>query len=208
MLIRRDKLHVVLPALAITFIVGGASLAIAQTDSSGTDDEPQPWTEPSPGSVTYEAAANDPNGRAPWNVRVHQRRGTTELCLSAGQVRRGKFGVDRGKGFETRPEFTPNCSGLRTEPFALFLEQRSSQVGNDSGRTMVYGVVGPEVAAVSISGPSGTRQPRISPRGVFMTVYAGALDSLALDVSLRYVDGEVDDVKNGASRSGSGPRVP
>lgn len=164
MLIGRDKLHVALPAMAITFIVAGATIAIAQTEPSGSEDEPQqPWTEPSPGSVTYEAAANDPNGRAPWNVRVHQRRGSTELCLTGGQVRGGKFGVDRGQGFETRPEYPPNCSALRREPFAIFLEQRGPQVGNDSGRTIVYGVGGPEVSEVVISGPTefaGLGSPR------------------------------------------------
>jgi hypothetical protein len=208
---RKDLRLAATPIGLLAAVLAGTALAMAGGTASVGDEqaEPAPGSVPEAGSLSFERRVADPEGRAPWVVRVHRARADGAVCLAAGQLQDGRFGVDTGERLLPREEFTANCSLLSAEPFAVLLERRSPEVGADLGRTVLYGVVDSQVAKVALIDRGETVTLDVSERGVFLVVLEGAerLPDDAWNLRVTYRDGSTDEVVDGPGRRGTGPRA-
>lgn len=155
---------------------------------------------PKPGTVAFDdAPVKDPDGKAPWVVRSY-RNEAGDICTDAGQLRNGKFGEDRPGGIEEAPSERPGsrpdlsqypagCDALETEPFGVVIRRRADVLRGDGGRTIVFGQVKlGEIVGVTVDGPDGVRDLKLSKRGTFITVYQGELGENP-KVTVQFADG-------------------
>ena len=204
----RKALSLLVLAVALLTVAGVALAAgVDPSDPLGQDDEHEAELAfnakhaPRPGTVEFDnEPVKDPGGRAPWVVRSY-RNAAGDICTDAGQVRNGRFGEDRPGGIAEAPaenpgarpdlsEYPAACDALETEPFGVVVRRRSETLRGDGGRTIVFGEVKlREVVGVSVEGPDGVRDLKLSKRGTFITVYKGELDENP-KVTVKLANGE------------------
>jgi hypothetical protein len=144
--------------------------------------------------------ARDPVGNAAWTVRL-ARSQTGLVCVTAGELRDGQFGVTGldGRFRQLAPGFTDGCGAARKGRTALvgarvFDADRRAQV-----RTVVSGYGGAELRGVRIASARGTRTVPVSAEGAFVAAFAGYPEDSGLRVELRFADGRTEVHRFGAS---------
>ena len=203
----RKALSLWLAVIAL-LTISGVALAIGAgpADPLGHDEEHKAEAafdakhKPKAGTVAFDdAPVDDPGGKAPWVVRSY-RNAAGDICTDAGQLRNGEFGEDRPGGIAEAPaekpqsgpdlsEYPAACDALETEPFGVAIRRRADVLRGDGGRTIVFGEVKlGEVVGVSVDGPGGVRELKLSRRGTFITVYKGELDENP-KVTVEFADG-------------------
>jgi hypothetical protein len=186
----------VLAAAAVLVAAGlavAASLVVTgEPIPSARDRDVPPEATPEPGTARVTAVrAEDPDARAPdWTVRLSRSR-TGQLCAAVGQVVDDRFGLVGLDGrFRTLPPLGVDaCADPAGDPPAMigarmFAGDRPSDV-----RTVVYGVGGDDLRAVTVRDARGERPVEVGDGGVFAAAYRGYVEDVQPRVELEFEDG-------------------
>jgi hypothetical protein len=186
-------------AIAIAVPAAGASAAgtllVLRGDVIPAPRATAPEQTPQPGSGRLAAvrAADPAAARPPWALRLATSK-TGLVCSTVGQVVDGRFGIVGLDGrFRPLAEgVVDSCSVRRTDAASLvgarvFAADRDAEV-----RTVVSGVAGDALRAVTVQARGATRHVAVGAGGTFVAAYAGLPEDLALVVALRFADGHVE----------------
>ncbi|HEX6712143.1 MAG TPA: hypothetical protein VF066_02115 [Thermoleophilaceae bacterium] len=144
--------------------------------------------------------ARDPRNATEWTVRL-ARSQTGLVCVTAGELRDGRFGVTGldGRFREMAPGFSDGC-GAPGRGRAAIVGARVFDSGKRAQvRTVVDGYGGPKLRSVRIASAAGTHNAPVSGEGAFVAVYAGYPEDFALRLELRFDDGRLEMHRFGAS---------
>lgn len=136
-------------AVGLAVVAGVASASAVVGGDAATSAGPDALV-PDGRGASLPVTAADPDGRAPWAVRVYTSK-TGLACAEAGRSVEGRFGrVDRDGTFVPLSlEAAGSCVDLADEPLSLTIQHYPAQ-GKLAARAVLYGVVsGKEVVAVS-----------------------------------------------------------
>lgn len=134
--------------------------------------------------------ADDPGGGPRWGVRT-TRSATGLTCSTVGQIVEGGFGIlgldDR---FRLLPERIVDGCGTPVRGRATLLGARVFDADAQADvRTVVSGVAGPELRAVTVRTVAGSRRLLIGAGGIFVVALRGYPEDSAPEVRLRFADG-------------------
>jgi hypothetical protein len=167
-------MRVLIPALILLAGTAGLTTASAFVGSGHEHGPDAEWPRdllPLPGTASLESTARDVAGGRDWGARVSDGAGG-RTCLAVAPVVGGTLELLAGWG--KRPEGPESCGDLsRSSPDYMMLQANAFD-----GRLVVSGVVGSEVAALTIATPAGPRQLSLSARGAYLAVFAGSMDDL------------------------------
>lgn len=130
--------------------------------------------------------ATDPVDKRTWTVRL-ARSETGLTCLTAGELRDGKFGITGldGRFREAAPGFTDGCASTYVGARVFDSNERRTV------RTVVDGY-SPGVQRVVLESVNGKRNLNVSKNGVFVGVFAGYPEDFGVRVSLVFAGGKTE----------------
>lgn len=137
--------------------------------------------------------APDPADGPPWGVRVAKNK-QGEPCFVVGRVLNGKFGTFDGNEFHAVPTGGGETCAPAPDPLRYEVTNGTGR-GAEGGITTVAGLVSSDVKSVEVNGPGGPRRLTISPHGVFITVYDGAMTPRDVPVKIVLQDGSTQDYR-------------
>lgn len=163
---------VVLVALAIGTAAGATSGLITQ-------GVPVPWDTGGHAAVTPRPLAleplraADPAGGPAWGLRLAIAGSVT--CQAVGQVIGGRIGVLRGRVFHALPPaYRESCASVpATGAVVRWSQYPGPNVGRRGARTVLHGVAGSRVIAVTVLDGKTVRRLPLSRRGGFIGVVTG-----------------------------------
>jgi hypothetical protein len=195
-------------AAAAALLVGGSAAAATLTVLRGSPipapdarDLPPEQT-PAPGSSTVATlrAADPDSGAPPWTLRLA--RSTTGLpCSTEGQVVDGDFGLIGLDGrFRVINEGAVDSCGEARQNAASLIGARVFDAARPRDvRTVVSGVAGADLRAVTVEGGGERQQLPIEAGGVFATALRGYPEDIGVRATLRFADGHRERHAFGAS---------
>lgn len=190
-------------ALAFALLVAAAATAGAATlyvlrgsvIPAPASRDVAPEQTPAPGtSRVSELRVADPHaGEPPWTVRLARSR-TGYLCSTVGQMRDRHFGL---VGMDRRfrllaPGIVDGCGQPRQHATSLIGARVLDAPRPADVRTVVNGVGGADLRAVTVAA-GGTRQrAALGDGGVFLAVVRGYPEDLGIQVTLTFAGGRVE----------------
>jgi hypothetical protein len=195
--IRRIVLATLLFALIGATTAGAGLLLLRATVIPGPAVRDVPRDQlPLPGTTRLTGlTADDPvAGRPPWTLRL-ARSSTGLLCSTVGQLDGGRFGLVGLDGrFRVMPERIVDACGERLGG------ERASLVGArvfdaddpQEVRTVVNGVAGPALRAVSVEVRGRARPVPVGPGGTFLAVLPGYPEDSGVQATLRFASGRTE----------------
>lgn len=139
--------------------------------------------------------ADDPAaGRPPWTLRL-ARSSTGLLCSTVGQLDGGRFGLVGLDGrFRTYPErIVDSCGERLGGDRASLLGARVFDADDPREvRTVVNGVAGPALRAVTLEVRGRRREVRVGPGGTFLAVLPGYPEDSGVQATLRFASGRTE----------------
>ena len=173
-------------AMAATAALGvsAASALVSRTPAAVTRHSPLAL----PGSDRAGQAVPDPSGGLPWAARRYVS-ASGGSCVEAGRIRDGRFGQIHPDGaFSELPlEQGGTCGDLVAEPVLLAINHYPA-AGQRPARTVLFGLAGPAVSALEVTGPDGAPRPLVAGvAGEFVLPLAGTIapTDLPVGVTLR-----------------------
>jgi hypothetical protein len=147
---------------------------------------------PLPGSARLAGLnAPDPSSsNPPWDVRL-SRTSNGEICTAVGQVLDRRFGiVGLDHVFRAFPLGSVDSCGIDSGDGPLLVGAKDFVGASPSeARTVLSGVAGDAVRAVTAYGTGAPRQLKLGPQGSFVTVYAGEAEAVRPRVRIVMRDG-------------------
>lgn len=195
--LRRVALATLLFALIGATTAGAGLLLLRSTVIPGPAVRDVPRDQlPLPGTTRLTGlTADDPvAGRPPWALRL-ARSSTGLLCSTVGQLEDGRFGLVGLDGrFRTLPERIVDACGER------LAGARASLIGArvfdaqdpQEVRTVVNGVAGPALRAVSIEVRGRARAVPVGSGGTFLAVLPGYPEDSGVQATLRFASGRTE----------------
>ncbi|MBB4661912.1 hypothetical protein [Conexibacter arvalis] len=195
--LRRVALATALFALIGAATAGAGLLLLRGSVIPGpaTRDVP-PDQLPLPGTARATGlTADDPEpGRPPWTLRL-ARSSTGLLCSTVGQLDDGRFGLvgldGRFRAYSER--IVDSCGEQLSGERASLVGARVFDADDPQEvRTVVNGVAGPALRAVSLEARGRARELPIGPGGTFLAALAGYPEDSGVEVELRFASGHVE----------------
>jgi hypothetical protein len=185
-------------ALAALLVAGGVAGATSIITREGKPIAPAPRGDfrgveyPADGTGVIGATAPDPAGGPDWGIRLARSQHGAP-CFAVGRVFHGKIGrYDTRTGvFRALPMRGPgSCSTRRLEPreVAWSMDSRPAFRG-EPARSVIYGVVGSDVAKLEVHGPDGIRPLPLSKLRAFIAVFDGNITAYDVPTIATYEDG-------------------
>lgn len=145
--------------------------------------------------------SKDPAGAPPWTLRIARSK-TGFTCSTVGQVKGGQFGIVGLDGTFRRLAVgvVDGCGVERADASTLVGARVLDADQARDVRTIVNGVGGPDLRAVTVETIDGPKRIPVTDQGVFIAAFRGYPEDLAVRVTLRFADGHVEDHPFGASR--------
>jgi hypothetical protein len=142
--------------------------------------------------------ADDPAGGPAWGIRLAT--AGPLLCETVGQVMGGRIGIVRGRLFHALPAaFHDSCARVPAGGAIVHWSQYPGpNVGARGARTVVHGIAGRQVALVEVLDGAVSRTLSPSPRGAFVSAFAGLRSPRELEVQVSR--------RNGTTTIYGGPR--
>lgn len=205
---RRRPLRSLALALALALVIGGTATAATLLVLRGSvipapnERDAGPGQTAAPGSAkVLPLRAANPGGGPAWALRVAKSK-TGLSCTTVGQEVGGEFGLVGLDGrFRKLADGVVDACGAASTTLVgarVFDAPRPGDV-----RTVVNGVAGPQLRAVTITSATGNRRIRPGAGGTFLYVQRGYPEANAVGVRLRFADGHVEShalgVGNGTS---------
>jgi hypothetical protein len=205
-------------SLHVAYTVGGRTVGLPAR---------QPAPAGKPNGTAPEARAPDPDGGAPWGFAVHangsnafgrivdgrladieEERGTVVSEAVAWGSGIGEPPGERPQvAFDTQTDGTEGGIGMS----APVLTRPEMERRTLPGRTIITGIVMPDVISVTLATPSDVRTLRPSgPHHVLIAVYDGAFYQGLSTATIRLGDGRAitETLRGGVLGAGGGPRKP
>lgn len=154
------------------------------------DQLPLPGTTRATGLIAEDPVA----GRPPWTLRL-ARSSTGLLCSTIGQLDGGRFGLVGLDGrFRVMPDRIVDACGERLSG------ERASLIGArvfdadtpQEVRTVVNGVAGPALRAVTLEVGGRARTVPVGPGGTFLAVLPGYPEDSGVQATLRFAGGRTE----------------
>ena len=178
----------------VAAMVGAAALGVSAA-SALVSPTPPTVKRHSPvalaGSDRAGEAVPDPTGGLPWAVRRYVST-SGGSCVEAGRISDGRFGQIHPDGaFSELPlEQGGTCGDLDAEPVVLAINHYPA-AGRRPARTVLFGLVGPDVSALEVTGPDGARRPLVAGSGGgFVLPLAGTIAASDLPVRVTLLTGQ------------------
>ena len=179
---RRRLLLGLATALAV---VAGVASASALTDTSGDDIANGPeLVQPDGRGASVPVAVADPDGRAPWAVRVYRSQaGLT--CPEAGRTKDGNFGqVDSDGDFRSLDiSAAGSCADLSKAPMSLAVNHYPA-TGKLPARAVIFGVATAKVTGITLKLATSSRAVAIRSNAFIAVTRDDALQGASLDATL------------------------
>jgi hypothetical protein len=184
-------------AVALSLAIAGAAAAAFQVlgvDPGAPSPAPREQRVAPGTSRVLSLRALDPDPRAaPWSLRLSRSR-SGRVCVTAGQVLGGRFGIVGTDGrLRARPKTKADACGQETGDGPAVLGMRVFGAAQPADvRTIVNGVAGEGLARVTVAARGGP--PRAAPHsadGAFLVALRGYPQDAQPVVSLRWRDGRV-----------------
>jgi hypothetical protein len=202
----RRRLRSALLGLAVLAGIGGSAAVATAVVLRSTVIEPPAAVDAGPeqtivpGSAVVSALrAADPGTEPPWTIRVA--RGATGLvCTTVGEVQNGTFGLLGTDGrFRTLAPGVVDACGVTQSGKASLMGARVLAASGDGGiRTVLNGVAGPDLRAVTATVAGKRAVLPVGAGGTFVAAYRGYPEDLGIVVELRFADGHVERRSYGA----------
>lgn len=195
--LRRIVLATLLFALIGATTAGAGLLLLRGTVIPGPAVRDVPRDQlPLPGTTRLTGlTAEDPvAGRPPWTLRL-ARSSTGLLCSTVGQLDGGRFGLVGLDGrFRTYPERIVDSCGERLDgERASLLGARVFDADDPREvRTVVNGVAGPALRAVTLEVRGRRREAPVGPGGTFLAVLPGYPEDSGVQATLRFASGKTE----------------
>ena len=194
---RRLALATALFALIGAATAGAGLLLLRGTVIPGPALEDVPRDQlPLPGTtrLTGLTAADPLAGRPPWTLRL-ARSSTGLLCSTVGQLDGGRFGLvgldGRFRAYSER--IVDSCGEQQHGPHASLIGARVFDAEHPRDvRTVVNGVAGPSLSAVTLDVRGRARSVPVGPGGAFLAVLPGYPEDSGVQVELRFAGGQVE----------------
>jgi hypothetical protein len=166
-------------------VVAGVVSASALTVTSGGDTPLGPSAvQPDGSGASVPATVADPDGRAPFAVRVYRSKdGLT--CPEAGRAKDGSFGrVDDDGSFTALGiQAAGSCADLAKAPMTLAVNHYPAH-GEVPARAVLFGATTERVQALNLKLASGSRPVRIDHNAFITVTRDEALRDATLSVTL------------------------
>lgn len=183
-------------ALLATAASAAATLLVLRGSVIPAPRATPPEQTPAPGTgrlAGFTVADPRERSRTQWTMRLATSR-TGLLCSTVGQLVGGQFGI---VGLDRRfrrlsPEAADACSIVRSNASSLVGARIFDAARPADVRTVVSGVAGDRLRAVTVTAAGRTQRVAVHEGGTFMAVFVGLPEDLALDVRLRFADGHVE----------------
>jgi hypothetical protein len=204
-LVRRQRrvrrLQRLLPVgLLLAFAIATAAGA---TNGLITQGIPVPWG----GDAAHRAVvpmpleplrAADPEGGQAWGLRLAA--AGPVMCQAVGQVVGGRIGVIRGRVFHALPPaYRGSCARVPDRGAVVRWDQYPGpNVGRHGARTVVHGLAGDGVIAVSVGEAQVARRLPLSPRGGFIGAFGGLRSPSQLPVRVTLANGDTKTYRGGS----------
>ncbi len=148
---------------------------------------------PGTGRLAGFSVADPRPGEPRWTMRLATSR-TGLLCSTVGQLVGGQFGIVGldGRFRRLSPEAADACSIVRAGATSLAGARVFDAARPADLRTVVSGVAGDRLRAVSLDAAGRTRRVAVHNGGTFLAVLAGLPEDLAIVVRLRFAGGRVE----------------
>ncbi len=174
-------------AAATLLVLRGAVIPVPRATA------PEQTAAPGTGRLAGFTVADPRGGTTRWTMRLATGR-TGLLCSTVGQLAGGAFGIVGldGRFRALAPEAADACSIVRTNASSLVGARIFDAPRPADVRTVVSGVAGDRLRAVTVGAAGRTHRVAVHDGGTFMAVFAGLPEDLALDVRLRFADGHVE----------------
>lgn len=172
------------------FVLRGSPIAGPAARDVPRDQLPLPGTT----RLTGLTAADPEPGRPEWTLRL-ARSSTGLLCSTVGQLVGGRFGLVGLDGrFRTYSERVVDSCGEEARGEGASLIGARVFDADDLGevRTVVNGVAGRALRAVTVEARGRRRALRVGPGGTFLDVLAGYPEDSGVQVELRFAGGRVE----------------
>lgn len=195
--LRRIVLATLLFALIGATTAGAGLLLLRGTVIPGPAVRDVPRDQlPLPGTTRLTGlTAEDPvAGRPPWTLRL-ARSSTGLLCSTVGQLDGGRFGLVGLDGrFRTYPERIVDSCGERLDGERVSLLGARVFDADDPRevRTVVNGVAGPALRAVTLEVRGRRREAPVGPGGTFLAVLPGYPEDSGVQATLRFASGKTE----------------
>ena len=168
-----------------------AGIASASLVTAGTASEPLPGgrDELPAGTMQTGAPVADPNGGAPWAVRIYDGDSSVR-CIVAGRTDGEAFGpVDAaGRIHDTGAVASGGCADQADEPLQLALARFPDTAGTGA-RSVLFGVAGAKVARVELVEAGARRPVDLDALRTFAIVSAGLAKQGAAEIVITMSDG-------------------
>jgi hypothetical protein len=205
---RRRRWRTVAVALAVMVPVAATSGAatavvlretvVAPPDPATVPDEQTPLAGT---AVVSDLRARDPDGGAPWTVRVARSK-TGLTCTTVGQVRDNVFGLTGLDGvFRRLPgELSDACGQGGTLTGARVMAADKPQ----DVRSVVYGVAGERLRSATLLTATGDRELKLGANGTYVAALRGYPEDHTVSLRLAFADGRSERHELSAAR----PTIP
>lgn len=191
------RLLAVVIAFAVPVAAGsaGATLYVLRGSIIPAPTSTPPEQLPAPGTAELsQAVAGDPRAGEPeWTVRLATSR-TGLACSTVGQLVGGRFGIVGldGRFRSLAPDVADACSTPQRDAATLVGARTFDAPRRRDIRTLVSGVGGARLRAVSVQAGGRTRTVAVRRGGVFVLPLVGLPEDLGLRLALRFADGHVE----------------
>ena len=175
-----------LAGLLLIAIAVGVFLASAVVPAA--EPPKPPSLDAVPGSETISDTAADPDGGAPWALRLYTST-SGAACSELGRLDHGTFGtIDQNGVFSPVPlEDGGTCGDLHAEP-AVIAVNRYPETVRRPGRTVVFGQVAQNVTAITVTSAGGMATAASGAQGGFLAPMEGDDLVSALSVTITFDD--------------------
>lgn len=184
------RLMVVL-GVVLAAVAGVASASVMTSADPTTPVDGGPSPEQYAVSDARGEAVADPRGGPPWAVRILAD-GGHRRCITVGRTDGKAFGRldESGRVVDVPPLLSGDCGDPAAQPLQLAISNYAATPGQEA-RSVLFGVVAPDVAQVSVVAPDGPRAVTVDRARTFAVVYEGISPITGWSVTVTSRDGSV-----------------
>jgi len=191
------RLLAILVALIVPAAVGsaGATYFALRAAVIPASSSTPPEQRPAPGTTRLSGAivADPRRGQPRWTVRLASSR-TGLACSTVGQLVGGRFGIVGldGRFRPLEPDVADACSTMQRNAATLVGARTFDADQSADVRTIVSGVGGATLHAVTVEAAGRRQKAPVRAGGVFALALQGLPEDLGLRVALTFADGHIE----------------
>jgi hypothetical protein len=181
---RWARIGLVLLAAGAVGFFGSSAVSSTLTPTGDDTLHGDAAVQPDGGGAVLKASTRDPAGGPAWVVRAY-RSTTGATCSEAGRTQDGDFGqVDEHGDFKPLDlQAAGSCADLDKSPMSLAINNFPPR-GAQPARSVIFGVVGPQVRSLTLRLASGSQPVALQHSGFIAPVATADLAGATLTATM------------------------